>query len=139
MVRRPRARRVVPLRVTPTLRVLLIALSLLLGQGATALHLLMVPHTTCEHGELIEIETAAHVSASSDKTSETRIEAGTPGNGEHQHCDVNAQVHRIPEVSPWVGEASLLCIEPREMLSERGETRPVAVLALAPKSSPPSA
>ena len=139
MVRRLRAHRIAPSRATPALRVLVIALSLLFGQGAAALHLWMVPHARCEHGELIEIGAAARAPASSSKADEPRIEVGARADGEHQHCDVNAQVHRLPEVSPWVGEASLLCIEPAGMLGERGETRPVAVLALAPKSSPPSA
>ncbi len=36
------------------LSALLVALGLLIAQGPVLLHLLLVPHATCEHGELVE-------------------------------------------------------------------------------------
>jgi hypothetical protein len=121
------------------LRILFTALGLLLGQTTALLHLLMVPHATCEHGELVEVHTARPVTApAEDSAKQTRIAAATPGDTEHEHCSETARPHQIEEIGPAVGEASLLCIEPAATLGEHRETRPVEPLAFAPKSSPPS-
>jgi|SRR6185503_3162546 len=142
MLRRPRARRAArahALRApgfSGALSVLLISLGLLFGQGATLLHLWMVPHTTCEHGELVHA--APHAAAPAQGTKQPGVEAAAPDGNEHEHCDVNARIHRPEAVGPAVAEATLLCIEPAVTLEERSETRPVNLLSLAPKSSPPS-
>lgn len=121
------------------LSILFTALGLLLGQTTALLHLLMVPHATCEHGELVEVHAARPEAApAEDSVEQTRIAAATPGDIEHEHCSETARPHRIEEIGPAVGEASLLCIEPVATLGEHRETRPVAPLSLAPKSSPPS-
>jgi hypothetical protein len=103
------------------------------------LHLWMVPHATCEHGELIELHAAPRAAPPEDAAKQASVKAALPGDGEHEHCEKNARLHRLQGVGPAVGEASLLCIEPRTTLGERGETRPVELLSLAPKSSPPAA
>jgi hypothetical protein len=121
------------------LRVLLIALGLLLGQTTALLHILMVPHAPCEHGELIEVHTARRAAAPADSAKQSSVAAASPGDAEHEHCSETARPHRIDDVRPALGEASLLCIEPAFSLGDHPETRPVKPLSLAPKSSPPSA
>jgi hypothetical protein len=119
----------------------LIALGLLLAQGPMLLHLLLVRHVTCEHGELVEL---APPQADPAVTRESgplpdRLDAADAGGSDHAHCDILAVRHRPGDVAPGVGAPSLLCVAPRASLSGRGESRPVPLLALAPKSSPPAA
>jgi hypothetical protein len=150
-------RRAVPSRATalrrsagakPSLHILLIALGLLLAQVPSLLHLLLVPHTTCEHGELVEIAEAAELADSAghdpiavpDRRSEgAQIAVSHASGSGHDHCDALAVRHQIPEVGVSVAAASLLSIELAPARGERGETRPVPLLSLAPKSSPPAA
>jgi len=130
-----------------SLRILLIALGLLFAQVPSVLHLLLVPHTTCEHGELVEVvehrpgaRGAPEAAPRPDSTSgRPQIAVSRGHDGGHDHCDALAVRHQIPDVGVAVRAASLLSIEPTAERGERGETRPVALLALAPKSSPPAA
>ena len=133
---------------------LLVALGLLIAQGPMLLHLLLVQHATCEHGELVEVSTTAAprrpvVAAPSAASEQAVARAGGPlrerldaadGNGSgHDHCDVLGVRHRPTELVPTVVAPSLLSLELSPSLSARLEARPVALLALAPKSSPPVA
>ncbi len=125
-----------------SLRVLLIALGLLLAQGMALFHLLIVPHATCEHGDLVEV--AASPSDGSPLPSTERHEpsdqpqvASHGGSSGHDHCDALAVRHRVPGVGSSIGAASLAWIAPIEAHGERGEVRSVPLLLLAPKSSPP--
>jgi hypothetical protein len=121
------------------LRILAIALSLLFGQTTLLLHLLVVPHTTCEHGELIELRARPRAAQATVRAKQAAVSAATPGGNEHEHCSETARPHRVDAIGPAVSEASLLCVEPAATLGERREARPVNPLSLAPKSSPPSA
>jgi len=139
-------RRAVPGRIVAkqSLHILLIALGLLFAQVPSVLHLLLVPHATCEHGELVElagpVEHAPGVAAQPDRRSQGPQIASSHRDGSgHDHCDALALRHRVPEVGVSVAAASLLSIEPSAERGERGETRPLPILALAPKSSPPAA
>jgi hypothetical protein len=103
------------------------------------LHLLLVPHATCEHGDLVEAvapssHTTAAVEARADEQQVERADAQRDG---HEHCDALAVRHRLPEVGPHVACASLVWIAPSEPFGEHREARPVPLLALAPKGSPP--
>lgn len=107
-------------------------------------HLLIVRHVTCEHGELIE--SGGHVArhepaaAAADDSDEGRDRA-TPGSRDgsgHDHCDALALRHCPTEVGLVIGPALLLEIEERASLGASAEQRPVPLLSLAPKSSPPS-
>ncbi len=126
------------------LHVLLIALGLLIAQGPILLHLLLVQHVTCEHGELVEVR-RAHVSSRhavhriakpSDASTLTEGSADRPG---HEHCDVVAMRHGLPEVAPPVAAASLVWVALATIDGERAEQRAVPILSLAPKGSPPAA
>ena len=129
-----------------SLQILLIALGLLALQGPMLLHLLLVPHTTCEHGELVEGRRPAPAPAPAPATAARehgphadQIEATPGGGAEHEHCDATALRHRPTQLDLFIAEASILDIAPAVSLDERGESRPVAILSLAPKSSPPTA
>jgi hypothetical protein len=125
------------------LHVLLIALGLLFAQVPSVLHLLLVQHATCEHGELVEV--VGHPgerprALPDDHRSEGPQIAVSHADGSgHDHCDALAVRHQLPEVGISVAGPLLLSIAAAPACSERGETRPVPLLSLAPKSSPPSA
>jgi hypothetical protein len=118
----------------------LVALGLLLVQGPTLLHLLLVPHATCEHGELIEAAAArpslpeAHSEAQSGEQQFERAHGDRDG---HEHCEALAVRHTLPAFPAPIASASLVWIAPIDATGEGCETRPVPLLALAPKSSPP--
>jgi hypothetical protein len=134
------------------LHVLLIALGLLIAQGPVLLHLLLVSHTTCEHGELVELSGDVHapppdasnrrhpsapVAKRGNQADPPLLVADHAESRGHDHCDALAVRQLVPELAPCVAAASLLWIEPRALRGERGETRSVPLLSLAPKSSPP--
>ncbi|MFT3766794.1 MAG: hypothetical protein QM820_14955 [Minicystis sp.] len=125
---------------------LLVALGLLVLQGPRQLHMLLVSHATCEHGDLIEVgpghEGAAgnHDQAALDRGADhDSVEAADDSGSGHDHCDALALRHLPAHAEPYVGALSLLVIEPLAALAERAEQRPVSPLSLAPKSSPPAA
>jgi hypothetical protein len=112
------------------------------------LHLLLVQHRTCEHGELVEVAVAkaapaagtsvTSVSSATGRSDQPQIEQSRADGAGHDHCDALAVRHRLPDLGPSIGPATLLLITPVATESDRAETRPVALLALAPKSSPPA-
>jgi hypothetical protein len=127
------------------LRLLLIALGLLIAQGPMLLHLLLVQHETCEHGELVEVPVGARVAASRPAIPAAARANGSPtlsegavAPGGHDHCDALAVRHRIPDVGPAIAAASLVWIAPIAAGGERAEVRAVPLLSLAPKGSPPA-
>jgi hypothetical protein len=119
--------------------------ALLLLQGPSLLHLLLVQHATCEHGDLIEVGAAAvealpvhdgvRAASLSDQAHVERSHADNTG---HDHCDALAVRHRVPDVGVWIAPSTLLPGTLIEDGGERGEARPVPLLSLAPKSSPPA-
>jgi hypothetical protein len=125
------------------LHVLLITLGLLLLQGPMLLHLLLVRHTTCEHGELIEVSRSNGGNGGvavtpRDPSDQPQVRVSQSNGGGHDHCDAMALRHRVAEVGPAVASASLSWIEPVTVGGERSEMRAVPLLSLAPKSSPPA-
>ena len=100
------------------------------------LHLLLVPHTTCEHGELVEVAPGSRVAEVREPPSaRPQIKAGRQSG--HEHCDALAMRHRVPDVAPAIACASLQWIEPIPAGGERAGTQAVPLLSLAPKGSPP--
>jgi hypothetical protein len=103
------------------------------------LHLLLVPHTTCEHGELVEgVRKQPAAAEGKSRSDQAQIERAHGGRTGHDHCDALAVRHRVPEIGASVAAASLVWITPVEDGAERAEMRPVPLLSLAPKGSPPS-
>src|SRR3954463_11621411 len=83
-----------------SLQILLIALGLLVAQGPMLLHLLLVPHTTCEHGELVEgsrNSRRAPAAAPQQGVRGEQIDAASPGDA-NEHCDATALRHRPTEL-----------------------------------------
>lgn len=118
---------------------LLIVLGVLLMQGSTLLHLLIVPHVACEHGELVEVHsTPSRPVAVPRDAHDVRLDPADASGFDHHHCDVLAVRCGPVAAPPFIAPPCLLFIEIAASLSERAEARPVPLLALAPKVSPPA-
>jgi len=149
--RRPRRARPSALRARPkALASLLVVFGLLFGQLLQLAHLLLVPHQACEHGELTHVAApsvtpfvttnlppaSAHAARRSGEDPRL-VEASGKAAGEHEHCEPRALCRRDEGVAPFVGEASLLDVLDLGALPPAPERRPIALLSVAPKSSPP--
>lgn len=106
---------------------------------------LLVPHAVCEHGELTH-PSALHPESSADKTEGPEAEgrsdfASEPREaaGEHDHCDASTLDHRMGDVGPSLAEPRLLELDLPAHEVRRLEARPIGLLFLAPKGSPPRA
>lgn len=126
--------------------VLLVAIGLLFMQGPRLFHLLLVAHATCEHGELVELAAAqtplaldAPLDAPDDDSDQDRADASHDEGAGHDHCDALALRHLPSAIGPALGAVSLLTIEPLTAIAPHDERRPVPLLSLAPKASPPAA
>lgn len=121
--------------------VLLVAIGLLFMQGPRLFHLLLVAHATCEHGELVELVASENpaVDAPEGDSDQDRADASHGEDAGHDHCDALALRHLPSAVGPAVGALSLLTIEPLTAIAPHEERRPVPLLSLAPKASPPAA
>ena len=120
------------------------ALGLVIARASLVLHLWLVPHAPCEHGELVEVDRHAHATEASKESDgdgdEVRVDKGSAAESEgHDHCDALAVRHLPGEAPAIVAEASELTLPATEGLSEGAEARPVPLLFLAPKASPPAA
>ena len=117
------------------------------------MHLLLVPHAACEHGDLIEVGASVPATKATNATARaapSRAEARESGSPQdrvdaadgkasgHDHCDVLGVRHRPTDVAPAIDGPTVVSLEPGVSLSAGGEARPVPLLALAPKSSPPA-
>lgn len=122
---------------------ILITLGLLIAQGPVLAHLLIVRHVTCEHGELVEGagHAARHETSLDSADDGSSGERAAPGGGaesDHDHCDALALRHCPTAVGVVIGPATLIEIARLTALGEGLEQRPVPLLSLAPKSSPPA-
>jgi hypothetical protein len=120
---------------------LLVALTLVLAQGSRLGHMLLIQHSVCEHGDLVEgAHHAEAADASPDRTdTQGAGETGSDYDGNHDHCDAAAILHRVDLTTPTIACAPLLYVEPAGGGSERAEIRAVSPIDLAPKASPPRA
>lgn len=148
--RRPRRAPPSAAHVRPrVLASLVVALGLLFGQLVQISHLLLVPHQACEHGELTHVtlpvaepelaEPARPLDGMRRGEATRAVEPSEQAKGEHDHCEPRALCRRDAELGPFVGEASLLDILDLRALPPALERRPIALLSVAPKSSPPRA
>lgn len=140
--RRTRGRLASPRRA---LWLVLFSIGLVAAQLLSAGHLVFVSHALCEHGELTHDEWAApgaHAERVAPAAADVDPDAPSATTGrdaaEHDHCDPFAVRPALVSVGP-------ACVVP-EVLSEAlvpwtagrpDAERPISILALAPKSSPP--
>jgi hypothetical protein len=125
-----------------------LGLAAMLGQVAGYAHLAFTSHVTCaEHGELVEADNGGEQGASAADTLAARehaagghadLSAAAEGAHGHDHCTIaphrrdrvthdGARV-RLDSASATVADGIRFAVAP---------PRPIALLALAPKSSPP--
>jgi hypothetical protein len=102
-------------------------------------HHLLVPHATCEHGELMEGGGARVSVEGRSRPDRAQIERAHADASGHDHCDALAVRHRVPDVGASVAAASLVWIASVEGGADQAEIRSVPLLSLAPKGSPPPA
>ncbi|XYH95818.1 hypothetical protein ACMHYB_49835 [Sorangium sp. So ce1128] len=136
-----------------------LALLALLAQVCGLAHALLVRHARCEHGELVHVGalvSAAHAghtahAAAPAAAAPLLVEDGTPGPGDRvaaqdarrhvddDHCDAFALRGQLGAPLHRVAEATLLEVLCLDALRPSPEVRPIPLLILAPKSSPPAA
>lgn len=143
---RPRVRRSSPrrpggqARVRPSvLASLAVIFGLLFAQLVQLSDLLLFQHSACEHGELVHgpLRAATEAASAPADTAEQRLAAATAGHGDHEHCDATALRHRPDVLAVHVPEATLLDGSIALALDSGSSRRPIALLAVAPKASPP--
>ena len=147
MYQRPRARRPAQRRSGGRARVrpaalasLFIILGLLFAQLVQLSDLLLFQHRACEHGELVHgpLRASSEAAAASSED-EPRLVAAPSGHDDHDHCDAMAIRHRMAALAVHVPEATLLAGTDSPVLASGSPQRPIALLAVAPKASPPRA
>ena len=113
----------------------------LLGQLAGFAHLGAVDHVTCEHGELVDLDrhAAPAVAAHDDRDRAFHADSAAEGR-EHEHCLGSAMRRERAAVAAYATAPRLLaCDNPRAAPAPRcAVAAPIPLLALAPKSSPPT-
>ena len=138
---RPRAPRRAPGLALRGLPLVLLTLALLFAQGNRVFHELLVRHTICEHGGLIHDGAHPPLAQAAQAAPDPALSQGsTPGHDptDHDHCDAKSVLHRLGQVAPFVAPASLLQVAPPAFSGEHRASPPIALLDLAPKSSPPA-
>jgi hypothetical protein len=129
-----------PRFLRPHAAVVLAALALL-GQLAGFAHLGAVDHVTCEHGELVDLDRHATPAVAAHHDHESAFHADSAAQGrEHEHCFVSAMRRERAAVAAHATAPRLLtCDRPRAASAPRCDVAaPIPLLALAPKSSPPT-
>ncbi|WP_433929355.1 hypothetical protein AB3662_37280 [Sorangium cellulosum] len=138
-----------------------IALLALLAQLSGLAHALLVRHARCEHGELVHVGAlvgavhaghgAARAALPTAAAAPQQAEGEARGPGERvaaqdalphlddDHCDAFARCGQLGAPVHRVGEATLLEVLRLAALRPSPEVRPIPLLILAPKSSPPAA
>ncbi|WP_437324915.1 hypothetical protein [Sorangium sp. So ce381] len=130
----------------------LVALALA-AQLCSLTHALLVRHVRCEHGELVHAATVAVAAATlhAERRPPGDQPGARPGGGDDlcdalaprhegdEHCDAFALRGQLGAPVHRVAEATLLEVVRLASLRPSPEVRPIPLLILAPKSSPPAA
>ncbi|WP_437925600.1 hypothetical protein WMF37_42175 [Sorangium sp. So ce291] len=139
-----------------------LALLAILTQLSGLAHALLVRHARCEHGELVHVGalvSAAHAGhtdhaaalAAAAAAAPQLADDEAPGPGDRiaaqdarrhvddDHCDAFALRGQLGAPHHRVAEATLLEVLCLDALRPSPEVRPIPLLFLAPKSSPPAA
>jgi hypothetical protein len=122
----------------------LLAVVALAGQLASFAHLVVVRHVTCaEHGEMIEVGSAATSAAvTPHETPPAMRAAASPSAAHaHEHCLIS------PMRRDRIAATALTSADPARVdtsattavAGDRAVAPPIAAIVLAPKSSPPIA
>lgn len=131
------------------------ALLAVIAQLCGLTHALLVRHARCEHGELVHVGFAAYVEhaghaghAAPPAAAPERPGPAPSGDRlaardglrhlDDDHCDAFARCGQLGAPVHRVAEATLLEVLPRATLRSSPEVRPIPLLILAPKSSPPA-
>jgi hypothetical protein len=102
-------------------------------------HLVLFSHTPCEHGALVHtIRRGGEPSVRAGLLREPGVYAadGTNDGSDHEHCDPFATPSALASVTLPSAEAPLVGVASEIRLPVREAERAVAVLSLAPKTSP---
>ena len=104
-------------------------------------HSVLFEHTRCEHGAVVHgaghLRDAGLSPTSLDGVSSIRPSEGA--SGEHAHCDELMTRPALLSVSAACCEISLLETQPPTTVASREAERVLAVLSVAPKTSPTAA
>ncbi|XXY53579.1 hypothetical protein WME91_20815 [Sorangium sp. So ce269] len=124
----------------------------MLAQLCGLAHALLVRHARCEHGELVHVGalvSAAHAGHTAHAAAPQLADDEAPGPGvaardarrhvDDDHCDAFALRGQLGAPLHRVAEATLLEVLYLDALRPSPEVRPIPLLILAPKSSPPAA
>jgi hypothetical protein len=104
----------------------------------------LVQHALCEHGEVVHAAHAPEAGAEdapqgADERSQAADERSQGADDPaHDHCFASALHHRTGDIGPSVAEPSLIAIALSPGVASQPETRPIDLLSLAPKGSPPA-
>lgn len=117
---------------------LLIVLSVFVAFGLRLSHMLLVQHVICEHGHLVdEGRTSAIQETARGADPRDNADDHDAGNlDDHDHCDVMSVLHGSDSFSITPSVTKLWWIELLG-IEEARATFPMAVIVLAPKTSPP--
>lgn len=123
---------------------MLLALLALGGQLLGTAHLLLMPHAVCaEHGELIHLHDGVAAEDAAHHESPVTTQLSVPEAAEadaHEHCLASAL--RRDQLALYEAPSTLILVSASQAVArvERSVHAPksVAILLLAPKSSPPS-
>lgn len=146
MHHRPRATSPLPRRVggrrrarPAALASLAVIVGLLFAQLVQLSDLLLFQHRACEHGQLVHGPARGPERArAGDDDGNQRVTAAPAGEDDHEHCDATAVRHRQAALALHVPEATILGWVGLPVLGLGSLQRPIALLAVAPKGSPPS-
>ncbi len=122
--------------------VCLVAL-LLGGRVASVGHMVLTRHVQCPHGELVHVvhdESPKPATVAQPDVDGVAVHAGYPPAGPHEHCNPPALFdvvteHARPAMASQLIEWQLLSRTVGPAVSQQA----IAILSLAPKSSPPRA
>ena len=122
---------------------MVVALAAVISQVLGLAHMGLISHQRCEQGAVIHASasTSAHAHAADDRKVDdgVAVRAGGALEGDHEHCDPFAVAPALVAAEPWCADLTLLdgTVLPWSVRPSAGE-RAVALLLLAPKSSPPT-
>jgi len=115
---------------------LALALVCLAGQLSTVVHLAVVQHTTCEHGELVEAPLAVTVAQPGDPGVSAPDDAAPPHS--HDHCVLNTSRRDGPRLARVSAPLATLEVALPRLCADAPPPASIPLIFVAPKSSPPA-